>query len=177
MPLTYFCNPDFLYRTKLLRVKVFLLSVKALFVFLFVGKCHSQNNENYVSLWTWKSCWSTKTFKKTFISVSTTAVNKAVLWKKKWEMFWCEVRCHLSCFEAPRGVFDNITEQCFYEWAPVLFCAHGHAHARAFKWHGMPSCQWIHTIPLSYRWWSQPSDTTLPRQSKVMDVNKAAFKI
>lgn len=50
--------------TKLLCVKVFLLSVKALFVFLFVGKCHSQNNENYVSLWTWKSCWSTKTFKK-----------------------------------------------------------------------------------------------------------------
>lgn len=177
MPLTYFCNPDFLYRTKLLRVKVFLLSVKALFVFLFVGNVIHKTMKTTSHFGPGSLVGPQKHLKKTFISVSTTAVNKVVLWKKKWEMFWCEVRCHLSCFEAPRGVFDNITEQCFYEWAPVLFCAHGHAHARAFKWHGTPSCQWIHTIPLSYRWWSQPSDTTLPRQSKVMDVNKAAFKI
>lgn len=122
------------------------------------GQVSFRNSKKCISLWTWKSCWSTKTDEKAFIGDSTTAVNKVVLWRKKGGMFWCEVRYHLSCFEAPCGVFDNVIEQRFYEWAPVLLvCTHGHAHAHAcacaFKWHGTPSCQGIHTIPLSHRWW------------------------
>ena len=140
--------------TKLLHVKVFFyFPWKALLYFYLWASVIHKTVKSTSHFGPGGLVGPQKQIKKAFIGVSTVAVNKVVLWKKKGGLFWCEVRHHLSCFEAPRGVFDNIIEQCFYEWAPVLFWAHGHAHACAFKWHGTPSCQWIHTIPLSYRWW------------------------